>query len=650
MRHANLNKIKAFSLVEILLAISLFVGMITVTGSLVLEGVRAVKNQSIRVTATYKIKEIYNAVNIAKEDLWLAIVENSGTGAKHIEFVDGKYTIVDAPVADEGLTISFTIDPVRRDTDGNIVAEGGIEDEHTRSILTTATWLDIAGQTNELISRIYLTDWNTAEWLMSSQADFNAGEFDFTMTKADADGEIVLASVFYPDWCKPDIQNHKYDIPGNAYARTVFGEYGRAFFGTGGNASGDAYTEVSITGVESPTIAVRDIYNKDKVTDIFVQGNFSYLVTNKSNEDIQILNTTNVPSVKVGYYNTPTNKLGASVWVNGTTGYVAAGQYVYAFDLTSNTGSRTTVGSKQIALNSNYGSTSSVGKIVIRGNYLYASLLNDWYELVIVDITNPANMQIVSQSSVNNQQPRPFYVSENGNRVYFTTSPSTTEPEMFVIDTSVKSGARPIIGTYDSGGMLINGISVIEEDERIIMVGNSGMRYQAIRLDDETQPELCGTYDFPYEIFDVVTVRDPEGNAYSYVVTASATEDFQIFRGGIGGTGYGNGWGVPREGSYTSPVFDTTSSLVKYYNFDLGLLENQYTEIKFQARAGDTADLSTLPWVGPDGTTATFFTSSGENSFGASFQRKRYIQYKGFFISDTYTSPEIEDTMITYQR
>jgi type II secretory pathway pseudopilin PulG len=648
MKVLTRNKKQAFSLVEILLAITLFVAIILVIGTVIVDSFRAIKTNEYRDRAVFKLKEVGNAITVLKNDLWSSIIDNTNDGDKYLTFSNGRYSIADGIGSEGDINYSFQITDVYRDINGNI-SESGTYDAHTRKVIIAASWNDTLGEIQNEEIEYYVNDWNTTEWITTTLADFDQGTYDNTYGVDNRDGEVIMQSLFYPDWCKPTLQLHSYDIPGNAYAKSIFGLPGKAYLGTTGNASGTAFTDVSITGVDDPVVSIRGDWNYYVTNDIFVSGNYAYLATRHPNNEVVILNLATLPITQVGVFNAPGTKTAHSVYVQGNIGYVAVDRDVYTFDLTSKTGSRPLLGSIKVSLNANWGEDAIVSKIVVNGNYLYAALNEDWYELTIVDVSNPINMVITSQTSVNNQQTGDLRVRSDGNRVYFSTDSSLTEPEFFIIDTSTKTGARNIIGSYDTNGMDINGLSIIELDYRAILVGENGQEYQVLNISNESAPTSCGGMEFNNGIFDIDTVIDAQGNTFSYLVTNDPVNDFQIIRGGPGGGGGANGYGYAQAGTYTSKVYDVGSLNPYYYYMTFNSLLPTNTSIRLQARSSDSPDLSSLPFLGPDGTSGTYFTTNNV-SFASIFQNKQYIQYRAYFTSDSISTPELELVRLNYQK
>ena len=643
------NKKKAFSLLEIILAVSVFSLSVLFAGTLVIEGLSQTKNLSQRNTSILYIKEVFNAVTVLKNDLWSLIVQNTDDGPKHLDFINNKYTLADGADVHGDVTTSITVGLLQRDNDGNIVLSGGTTDSHSRSININASWVDFMGRTNNVTSVIYVNDWNTYDLIQTTKAEFDEGTFFQTISTNLSGGEIQLKQVFYPDWCKPSLSVDEYDLPGDSSAKTLFSFAGLTYTGTGGD-TGVALTKLRITGVEDPVVSLEGQFDGYVTNNIFIDGNYAYLATTNRSKDVVILDISSYPFTEVGYYDTSRSEEAESVYVLGNVGYVAAGRYIFTFNLNEKTGLRPQYGLKQISLNQNWGQISTVSQIVVRGNYLYASLDEDWYEMAIVNVANPSVLVIESQNNVNNQQVLDIYVSPDGTRVYFGTN-SSSEREFWILDTTLKKpNNRPVIGRYDTNGMSINGLAVIPNDKRVILVGSGAEEYQSLNITNEALPVRCGGMQLNTGIFDVDSVTDADGNSFSYIVTGDITKDFKILKGGPGLGGDLTGYGYTKDGTFTSKILDSGSISTKYFYIEWKGTVATATTLRIQVRSSNLADLSDAVWVGPDGTSSTYFTSTLPTILPDVVNGKRYLQVKVLFTSDSIRTPIIESIEINYQK
>ena len=189
------KNLRGFSLVEILVALGIFAIFIGGVALLASDSYKASRNSQMKVRAVSYIRETINAVVINKYSSCLSIVEASDGTAKHLIFSAGKYTFADGSMEQDGITISITFNPVYRDGSGNIVESGGTEDAHSRQVLVNASWLDVFDAPVSMDSVFYINDWNTAEWIDTTEADFTQGTLTATFVTNNIDGEIQLESI-----------------------------------------------------------------------------------------------------------------------------------------------------------------------------------------------------------------------------------------------------------------------------------------------------------------------------------------------------------------------------------------------------------------------------------------------------------------------
>ena len=313
-------------------------------------------------------------------------------------------------------------------------------DPHTRVVSVNISWKDRLGKVNEINPKLYINDWNTNSIVYTTRDDFSNGSHYQTVASYTSGGAARLQSRFYSDWCNPELSINEYDIPGSATPRSVFAELGYAYLGTRGSTTGTPFTKLNIEGIDPPILTLEGTYSGYTVNDIFAKDGLAFLATTDDNKELIILDISSLPYTEVGYYNASGTADGFSIFVEGDIGYLAQGRYVRTINLSQYSGSRPSIGSVTVG-----GYFSNVSQIYVQGNYMYAVLNWDWYELAIVNVSNPVSMSITSQTSVNNQQVYDMFLSEDATRVYFGTNNSSYENEFFIIDTTEKNGKRPII-------------------------------------------------------------------------------------------------------------------------------------------------------------------------------------------------------------
>jgi len=102
------------------------------------------------------------------------------------------------------------------------------------------------------------------------------------------------------------------------------------------------------------------------------------------------------------------------------------------------------------------------------------------------------------------------------------------------------------------------------------------------------------------------------------------------------------------SGTFTSSILDTIGN-IGFRTLDFTASTTVSTTIKFQLRSGKTIDeLNSRDFVGPDGSTSTYYTTSGTQIWSG-HSGDRYIQYKAYLeTTDTFTfqTPYLNDVTI----
>jgi type II secretory pathway pseudopilin PulG len=642
----NLKKIYGFSLVELVVALGVFGLVSTVIGVMSLDSLRGMRNDELRVEAHMQLESMMNLILQRKSEVWSDMVLYTADGPKNVDLDNGSVVLSDGSVTTNGITSWFEIDTVNRDGTGAIVNSGGTFDPYTRKVTLYTQWVDIFNNPQEVVEVLFINDWNTARWTVTTEAEYELGTHFQTITAPVGDGAVSMATLLYPDWCNPALTLTAHDIPGNGDARTVTAQGTHAYMGTGGNASGIAFTHVSIAGVETPVLTVEGDYNSGKVNDIEVTDDLAYAVlgTDTSGGEVKMLDLTQAsPYPEVGYFDFYKSYNGDAVAIGDGFGLVGGDKYLSSFGLSSFTGARSEL--DRITLNIGGGDITDID---IVGDYAYISVTKTSAQISIVDISDPNNLVEKGTTYVNSYNVSQLYVRDDGQRIYLGTE-SAAGDDFYIIDVSDKeTPGWSAISSYETSGMSVYGITTVKDGNLVILVGNGGEEYQVVDISDELSPSRCGGLDLPLTMYDVTWAEDVEGNVFSYVVTSDTAEEFKIIRGGPGG-GWGSGYGYANSAEYTSSVYDTgTSSTVYYF---VSWLETMPvgTDIQIQLRTSNNPDMSGSSWVGPDGSGGTFFTTETGERTPASLNFKRYLQFRAVFSGDTIETPLLEEISVSYQ-
>lgn len=581
-----------------------------------------------------------------KAEVWSDMVLHTNDGAKNVQLENGGVILGDGTLVRNSITSWFEVAIVNRDGTGTIVTSGGSLDPYTREVSIHLTWVDIFDGAHELVKVMYVNDWNTARWTVTTEAEFELGTHYQTITAPISDGALSMATLLYPDWCNPALTLTAHDIPGNGDARTVTAIAGNAYMGTGGNASGTAFTHVSIAGIETPILTVEGTYNAGKVNDITVDtdGTFSLLGTDTNNAEVAILDLTqSSPYPVVGTFDSWKSYDIDAVAIGDNFGLSGGSIYLSSFDLSTLTGAKTELDMETLPIGS-----GSIIDIKIVGNYAYVSIDGGADQYVVVDITDPSNLTVKGVGSVNNDPVSQIHIRDDGMRLYIGTD-SAAADDFYILDISDKdSYPWSVIGSYDTQGMAVNSITTVSDNLIALLVGNGGQEYQVVNIENEASPFKCGGLDFPLEMYDVATIEDGEGNVFSYVVTADTADEFKIIRGGPGG-GWGSGYGYAETADYMSSVYDTGTSSTVYYFVNWLETVPALTDLQIQLRTSDSANMSGSTWTGPDGTAGTYFSTSTGERTPSVLNFKRYLQVRAYFSGDAIETPLLEEISVSYQ-
>ncbi len=652
-------------LVELLVAIGIaaliFPGL--VAGIMATRDGRAQQRQ--RLEALTYMKEAYEAVRSVREKGWSNLYA-TGTYYPHL-LPNGSWELATGSATINGFTTSITMGQVYR-LNGAIVLPPtvGTLDNSTRQAVIIVSWNQPFASSVQ--STLYLTRYlENDSYVETTQTQFNAGVLTGTTVRAtnppavSNDGEVILGSGGNSDWCQPNLLSSgsaTLDLPGSGYASSITAIEGKAFGGTGENASGLSFMGMNISNTHPPVPNLGSTFDGYKTNDVFGETNYGYISTDTNSKEVVIINISGSTYNESGYFNAPGNGSGTGIFVLNNIGYVISGSTLYNFDLSSKTGSRPGLDLNGVTL------TGTGARMYGVGNYIYVTSNSSTRELQIIDVSNSSNLTVVGWADLPGSAGKDVFVDSSGNRAYVATATNSSQREMFIVNVSTKTGSRPMVGSYDTSGMDPKGITVVPGN-RAIIVGSGGIEYQVIDISNESNPTSCGQEDVvdsngnAIAIHDVASVLETDGDAYSYIVTADANKEFKIIEGGPGGSYASNG---EFESQTFNPGYETANN-----RFSATFSYPANTTIKFQVSIAKTVNGSCpstggYTYVGPDptnpsvGSSAYYFTpASGESVAFPLTGPSGYanpgqcFRYKVFMTSSNQNStPVLNDFTINY--
>ncbi|MBI4137564.1 prepilin-type N-terminal cleavage/methylation domain-containing protein, partial [Candidatus Roizmanbacteria bacterium] len=554
-------------------------------------------------------------------------------------------------------SVFLDIEDAYRDTDGNILDAPGLVDPSTKKITVTVSWTGLRPGT--ISESMYLTRYmDNLAWIQTTQAHFTAGTHTGTTVLATngdpIDGEIVLGAGGSADWCSPELTLEQLDLPKNGVAKALTAIEGKAFAGTGENASGESFVVISISDTDPPDGTFNpatDVFNGYKTNDVFGEENYGYIVTDTNSSELVIIN---LSTSQVTEFNIPGNTDGLSVFVSGNTAFVtAADSKLYAVNVTNKT-SPTILDADGVAMS---GTGTSV---VVAGDYAYVSIAgNSSRELEIIDVSDPSNLQVVGWADVNGGSARDVFINQTATRAYLVNdlSLSAGVHEFFIIDIDAipPSGNRNVVGSVDTGSMSPKAIEIVPGG-RAIIVGTGGKEYQVFNITNESSLASCvdgGGIDVDSGIYDSASVIESDNDAYTYIVTGDASSEFKIIEGGPGGN-------YASSGIFESQTLDTSFNSTGFNRFTVTETEPVGTSVKYQVAAKEpevggcaATTFGVFDFVGPTGNSASFFSDGDfippDNDDSGYENPSQCFRFRAYLETDDYVrSPTLHDFTLNY--
>jgi hypothetical protein len=619
-----------------------------------------------RTRASSLVIEIQEALRSIRERGWDELAQYVNDTLYHPAVGGGVWTLATGSEALNGFARSVTFSEVYRDAAGTIVSSGGTLDLSTRRATISVSWTTPLSAS--VVSVVYLTRHSNILIVDTTESDFNAGIHEFTKTVNLLGGEVVLSSTGgFGDWCTPTLNITALDLPKSGVANAISAIEGQIAAGTGENASGVSYANVSVTDPvypADPAASIEGTFDGFKTNDVFTENDFAYLGTDTNAKEVEIISLA-APDVngkyeEAGYFDAPGNGNADGVVTSGDVGYMVGGTKLYTFDLTSKSGSRPILDPDGLTL------PGAGRKLKVVGARAFIATAATSGQLTIVDVSNPSSLSIIDAVALPAQGATDIYVNPTGTRAYVVTGTSATQREFFIINTETGSAEyKQILSSYDTNGMDPKGVVVVS-GPRAILVGHGAEEYQVLNITDEKANPLprCGGLEVASGVNGIDTVFTTNKRAYSYIITGDATTELKIIEGGPGAIG----GEYNLTGIFTSRIFDISaltggSPEAAFNRISATIVKpSSITDVTLKVAVADavggSCDAATYVFVGPDGTEGSSFTSADGSTIagaipfatsGSYVNPARCVRYRATLMTqDSTLTPQMLDVTVSY--
>ena len=150
------RNLKAFSIIELLVAMTAFLLITIPVGAVVSLGYRNLTYDNAYMKAVFYAEEGIEAARFIRAASW----GNLNSGTYGIDLTKGGWELTEDPQTENGYLRSIVISNVFRDSSGNISDEAGTADPNTKKIESKVSWTWLSLQNKEVSFVVYLTNGN----------------------------------------------------------------------------------------------------------------------------------------------------------------------------------------------------------------------------------------------------------------------------------------------------------------------------------------------------------------------------------------------------------------------------------------------------------------------------------------------------------
>lgn len=607
------QKRPGFSLIEVLFAIMLFALISTGVAVLSISTLQKEGRVSVDAEALAYVEEgleasrnvrDQNYLNLSAGEYGLSLGENGWVFSEETEIIDSFFTRV------------ITVEDVYRDSNGDIVSTVGSLDLNTKKITSEVRWI-YGVLPRSLSMSSYLTNWAANDWMQITCTEFSAGTYT-NSTNQPAAGPPTDNCVLNLDLIEEE---------GTFFVSTDIGEHGNdvvveddyAYVATAKTQEGLAVVDIS--DVENPLVLDHvDVDGKGRY--LYKYGDVIYMGVESNTKGLAVVDASDPTdieledSINIGAY-------GNQATVSGTTlfmGVEKASGGLVLFDVSI---------PEAPDLLSTLNLGDKVRSVAVLGDYAYVTTDDTSAGLQVVDVSNTSSPSVVATVDV----------GDRGNTVWLASpfayvGTESTSESLQVIDISSPTSPS-VLSTLDVGheiqDLAISGNYLYATLNQV----NPGLA--VVNVSSPTAPSLSFTVDVGGKGTGVALDGD---KIYAGVNTANA---------GLVIVGQAD-VSVASSGTYISSAFDTASIDPRYNYLDWDATVVSGSTVEFQIRTASTSGgLSSATWVGPDGTSSSYFdTERTPILTSASASGTQFFQFITYMTSDGFTTPSVNSVTVNY--
>lgn len=608
------------TLIEVLVALGLLGILLPALATGLVAAREGKAHESQRLAATALLREADEAVRSVREKGWSQLSSN---GTYYPVVSGSSWSLAAGSETTNGFTRQVVVSDVQRNASGVIVPSGGTVDPSTKKVVTTVSWQTPFPQSvsNESYYSRFL---NNAAWTQTSTADFTAGTTANTSISATNGGQVELSPIAgAPTWGSLRVTgSYNSSVTNDATATFISGTY---LYLT----AGPTLFIFNLATPGTPTLAGSySTTSTTTITDVFVSGNYAYLSTTADTGELLTVNVTNKAAPTL----TNTFNLGdaanaQSIFIDGTYAYIgkisatSTNRELYIVNIATPTSP---------SITGSYEHAGSVMGVQVSGNYAYLATTHDTQELVVLNITNKAAPSLAGSFDLPSSTADATRLTTVGTTVYLTTLASSTGPEFNIINAATP-GAMSRTGSFELGA---NATDVAVSGNYAFVTGaRSTKQLSILNITTPSAPSENSSINLTTTTNSVAVSGE-----YAYIASTEDARELVVVKNGTTGAG-----GYQASGAFESSSFDAGApAAFNYLNFTL--TEPAGSEVLVQIAVN--TDNATWNYVGPDGTSSTFYQTSGGVPLAAT--AARYIRYKVTFTGNGTITPVLQDVAVNY--